>query len=273
MFPLIGTAPSRTFPGNWHDAVKFSAKHGFDAVELKYEVPFTLPDHLDGTVMAAAGERVHSDGLFLSLHGPYANIGNLIDCRYEAAVAEHLEAIEVAKKLGARTYTIHGGWVEQAYSTDDLFTECRARVLHALERILSVAGPVKICLENQNNAESAKHKTNCLVPDLHWFGSRLPQLCYTFDVGHANVTTLTPDEFLRQLGPERIGLAHVHDNDGKTDQHRSLADGTTDWNAFVDTYLDLDSQFPLMFELGAPDDLLTSQRILGEIFGAKGTGD
>lgn len=111
------------------------------------------------------------------------------------------------------------------------------------------------------------------MSDLHWFGGRLPQLCYTFDVGHANVTTLTPAEFLRQLGPERIGLAHVHDNDGKTDQHRSLADGTTDWSAFIDTYLDLGSQFPLMFELGDPDDLLTSQRILMEILDARATGN
>lgn len=269
MIPLIGTAPSRTFPGNWRDAIRFSAENGFDAVELKYEIPFTLPDRLDDTVIAAAGEAIRSTGLLLSLHGPYANIGNLIDGRYEAAIAEHLEAIEVAKQLGAKTYTIHGGWIESTYSTDDLFAECRRRVLHALERILDVAGPVKICLENQNNAESAKRKTNCLVSDLHWFGSRMPQLRYTFDVGHANVTTLTPAEFLRQLGHERIGLAHVHDNDGKTDQHRSLADGTTDWHAFMDAYLALSSEFPLMFELGSPDDLLTSQRILREILAAR----
>lgn len=265
MTTVIGMAPSRTFPGNWCDALAFCEEHGFDGLELKYELPFTLPDRLDTSIIAEVSERVRVSNLFLSLHGPYTNIGALIDVRYEGAVAEHLAAIEVAKTLGAKTYTLHGGWVESKYSTDELFTNCRERVAGALERILAVAGPVKICLENQNNAESGKHKTNCLVSDLQWYGEALPRLCFTFDTGHANVIkSFTPSQFLQQLGPDRIGLAHVHDNDGATDLHRGLADGTTDWNDFINTYRSLGSRFPLMLELGDPEDLVSGQRILRE---------
>lgn len=267
MTTLIGMAPSRTFPGTWCDALAFCEDHEFDCLELKYELPFTLPDRLNTSVIVEVSERVQAANLFLSLHGPYTNIGDLMDVRYEGAVAEHLAAIEVAKALGARTYTLHGGWVESKYSTDELYANSRKRVLHALERILDVAGPVRICLENQNNAEGGKHKTNCLVSDLQWYGERLPQLYFTFDTGHANVIpSATPAQFLRKFGPDRIGVAHVHDNDGTEDQHRSLADGTTDWDEFVETYLSLGSQFPLMLELGDPEDLLSSQRILREAF-------
>jgi sugar phosphate isomerase/epimerase len=262
MTTLIGMAPSRTFPGNWSAAIAFCEEHGFDGIELKYELPFTLPDRLNADVIATVSERVRVSNLFLSIHGPYANIGELTDVRYEGAIAEHLEAIEVAKTLGAKTYTLHGGWIESRYSTEELFAICRERVTGALERILAVAGPVKICLENQNYAEPGKHKTNCLASDLHGYGEAFPQLCYTFDTGHANVTSLTPSQFLQQLGPDRIGVAHVHDNDGVTDQHRGLADGTTDWNEFIKTYFSLGSKFPLMLELGDPEDLLSSQRIL-----------
>jgi len=271
MTAVIGIAPSRTFPGNWCDAVTFCEEHGFEGLELKYELPFTLPDRLNASIITEVSERVRASDLFLSLHGPYANIGELTDVRYEGAIAEHLEAIEIAKTIGARTYTLHGGWIENRYSTEDLFASCRERVAGALERILAIAGPVKICLENQNYAESHKHKTNCLVPDLHWYGDAFPQLCYTFDTGHANVTSLTPSQFLQQLGVDRIGIAHVHDNDGHTDQHRSLADGTTNWNDFVDTYLSLGSQFPLMLELGEPEALLSSQQILRESLAVTGT--
>ena len=265
MIPLIGMAPSRTFPGDWLDALEFCEKHGFDALELKYELPFTLPDRLNDDIVNVVAERVRASNLFLSLHGPYTNIGALVDVRYEGAIAEHLEAVEVAKTLGARTYTLHGGWVESKYSTDELYSNSRQRVMHALERILDIAGPVKICLENQNNAERDKFKTNCLVSDLQWYGDLLPELCFTFDTGHANVIkSFTPTQFLQQLGPDRIGIAHVHDNDGNTDQHKGLADGTTDWNEFMETYFNLGSQFPLMLELGEPEDLLSSQRILHE---------
>ena len=263
MTTLVGMAPSRTFPGNWSDALTFCEEHQFDCLELKYELPFTLPDRLNASIIAAVSERVRASNLFLSLHGPYTNIGDLMDIRYEDAVAEHLAAIEVAKTLGARTYTLHGGWVESKYSTDKLYANSRQRVARALERILDAAGSLKICLENQNDAEAGKHKTNCLVSDLQWYGKRLPQLHFTFDTGHANVIkSATPSQFLQELGPDRIGVAHVHDNDGTEDQHRSLADGTTDWDDFAKTYYKLDSQFPLMLELGDPKDLLESQRLL-----------
>jgi sugar phosphate isomerase/epimerase len=265
MTTLIGMAPSRTFPGDWLDALDFCEKNGFEALELKYELPFTLPDRLNANVIGKVAERIRASNLFLSLHGPYTNIGSLVDVRYEGAIAEHLDAIEVAKTIGARTYTLHGGWVESKYSTDELYGNSRQRVADALVRILDVAGPVKICLENQNNAEGGKHKTNCLASDLQWYGNKLPQLCYTFDLGHANVIqSVTPSQFLREIGPDRIGIAHVHDNDGTKDQHRALADGTTNWDDFIETYVALGSQFPLMLELGDPEDLLSSQRILRE---------
>jgi len=262
MTTRIGIAPSRTFPGNWTDAIAFCEQHGFDAVELKYELPFTFPDRLNEHVIAEVGKRVRAADLFLSIHGPYSNIGELMDIRYEAAVAEHLEAIAVARTLGARTYTLHGGWIESVYSTDELFALCRERVAGALERILAAAGTVKICLENQNIAEMKRHKTNCLVSELHGFSDLFPQLAYTFDTGHANVTDLTPSQFLLQLGPERIGVGHAHDNDGKMDQHTGLADGTTDWDDFARTYVSSGSQFPLMLELGEPEAILSSQKIL-----------
>ena len=265
MTTLIGIAPSRTFPGNWVNAVAFCEEHKFTALELKYELPFTFPDRLNADIIEAVGQRVREANLFLSIHGPYANIGELTSVRYESTVSEHLEAIEIAKALGAKTYTLHGGWVESVYSTDELFALCRDRVANALERILAVASPVKICLENQNAAETKKHKTNCTVSDLHGYGKMFPQLWYTFDTGHANVTSQTPSQFLQQLGPDRIGVAHIHDNDGVSDQHRGLADGTTDWSNFIKTYSSLKSQFPLMLELGEPEALLSSQRILREI--------
>ena len=50
--------------------------------------------------------------------------------------------------------------------------------------------------------------------------------------------------------------------DGKMDQHTGLADGTTDWDDFARTYVSSGSQFPLMLELGEPEAILSSQKIL-----------
>lgn len=265
----IGIAPSRTFPGTWTEIIDFSLQNSFRAVELKYELPFIVPDRFPRKRLGELAAVVDAETIFLSIHGPYTNIGSLPNTRWNAAIDEHLEAIEVAQCLGARTYTIHGGWVESKYATADLIAQCRNRITRGLRRVVAAAGDLPVCLENQNAAEAGKVKCTLAAADLRGFAEAVGErLRFTFDIGHANVAQSDPSTFMIDLGPKRIGVAHIHDNDGSQDTHEAVGSGTIDWSRFVEAYLQHQCTFPLMLELGSPDEMLSSRKALEALLAA-----
>ncbi len=246
----IGMAPSRTFPGNWWDMAVVCEKLGLDGIEFKHELPFTLPENWSWEMVKRIASLAKDKNWVLSLHGPYTNIGALLPRRWRAAVDEHLEALEVAETLGARTYTIHPGWVEEKYCTPDLLRRCRDKTREALAEILAHSDGVTVCVENQNPSEKEKAKAGVSPENLHYLVRGLPEAMFTFDVGHAYVFNKDPEKFAVMLGPERIGLAHVHDNAGLEDSHLPPGRGTIHWIGFLNRYRADGWDFPLFGDGG-----------------------
>lgn len=228
---------------------------GLAGVEFKHELPFILPERWSWEVVQRIAYLAKEEDWFLSLHGPYTNIGSLLPKRWQAAVDEHLEALEVAQALGARTYTIHPGWVEEKYCTPDLLQRCRENTARALAEMVAHSESVKICVENQNPAEREKAKAGVSPKDLHYLVRDLPAAMFTFDLGHAQVFNGSPAEFASALGPRRIGIAHIHDNASLEDSHLPPGQGKVDWRTFLHRYQKEGWSFPLFLETigGEPD--------------------
>jgi len=75
-------------------------------------------------------------------------------------------------------------------------------------------------------------------------------LNFVFDVGHANIGEGVEAAF--NVMKDRIRSTHLHDNDGKADQHLFplLAEGgTVDWKKTMDLLRTRADQYPLMLEL------------------------
>jgi sugar phosphate isomerase/epimerase len=72
-----------------------------------------------------------------------------------------------------------------------------------------------------------------------------------FDTGHANMGAGVPHEF--QLMQERIRSTHVHDNNGKDDNHLfplvSSEGGTIDWKQTMELLRSREDRYPLVLEL------------------------
>ena len=79
---------------------------------------------------------------------------------------------------------------------------------------------VKIALENYCNEDSKEIKKLFSEYDSNFLG-----LCY--DSGHGNIGDGL--KMLEKLKDRLISI-HLHDNDGKKDQHKLLFSGTVDWN-------------------------------------------
>ncbi len=244
----LGIAPSRTFPGNWWDMAELCQRLGLAGVEFKHELPFILPERWSWEMVKRIGSLARDNGWFLSLHGPYTNIGALLPKRWQHAVDEHCEALEVARALGARTYTIHPGWVEEKYCTPELLHRCREKTREALAKILAHSEGVRICLENQNPSEKEKAKAGVSPEHLRGLVEGLPGVMITFDLGHAHVFNGRPEDFVAALDPKRVGIAHVHDNSGKEDTHLPPGRGSVDWETFLFRYHAGGWGFPLFLE-------------------------
>lgn len=193
--------------------------------------------------MAAAGLS------FLDAHAPFGPFLDL-NCPVEEArpemIARHKVVLHIAASMGVKTITIHTGneTVYPDYPLEVQF-ECIKRSLDELLPLAESLGIV-ICIENIwfqiNTPERLLAIKECFPTDALGF-------CY--DAGHANlmnkgrnfpdsnpykawrgVPPAFDDKILEKMLPHVVNC-HLHDNDGITDQHRNVGDGTVDWNHIV----------------------------------------
>jgi sugar phosphate isomerase/epimerase len=158
-----------------------------------------------------------------------------------AMVDEIKRALEIAETIPFRYLIQHmgvGGEEFDMRKFDAAFS--------ALEELRIFAGQrgVEILLENIPNALSSAEKL-LLFEELTHIG-----LNYVFDTGHANMDGGV--EAAYNLLKKRIRSTHVHDNDGKSDNHLFplLAEGgTIDWKKAMELLRSGGDQYPLVLEL------------------------
>ena len=108
---------------------------------------------------------------------------------------------------------------------------------------------VEILLENIPNELSSAERL-LQFEELTHVGMK-----YGFDTGHANMGAGVEHEF--QLMKERIRSTHVHDNNGKDDNHLFplvSGGGTIDWKKTMELLRSREDRYPLVLELKDPGD-------------------
>jgi sugar phosphate isomerase/epimerase len=222
---------------------------------------FCAPQHLDYRDKSQIGELGHwfrdSELKLHSLHspmytderwgrsGPHTHI-NITD-RSKADriqwVGEIKRAIEIAETVPFRYLIQHlgvGGQEFSEYAIEAAFG--------SLEELMVFAGQrgVEILLENTPNELATAERLNQFNSMTHL------NLNYVFDTGHAHIGAGIAHEF--EMMKPRIRSLHVHDNDGKEDQHLfplipAPEGGTIDWHATMELLRSCPGQYPLLLEL------------------------
>lgn len=162
------------------------------------------------------------------------------------------------------------------------FVDCHALVIHpvqrptkkedwdvnmaAYQRLIPFAKKygVKICLENlfihrgmmPIEAPCSDAAEACLYVDT--LNEIAGEECFgfCFDVGHANLLGRKIGEFIKVLG-KRLTILHIHENDGRYDEHSLPYTGvcdwggtrTCDWEAFVAALKEIGYRGALCFEV------------------------
>lgn len=227
---------------------------GFPAVEI-----FCARQHMDYRDKAQVNELGHwfrdSELKMHSLHspmysdnvwgrsGPQAviDITETTKAKRMSMVDEVKRALEIADVIPFRYLVQHLGVTGQEYEErriDSAFS--------SLEEIKVFAGQrgVEVLLENIPNEHSSAEQLNRFLRETHL------ELGYCFDIGHAHMGRGIEHEF--ELMQEQIRSTHLHDNNGKEDQHLMPGEGSIDWRRAMKLLRSRDGQYPLLLELKEP---------------------
>jgi sugar phosphate isomerase/epimerase len=221
---------------------------------------FCAPQHLEYRNKSQIAELGHwfrdSELRLHSLHSPmftdeiwgrsgpqtHVNITERAKAERIKWVDEIKRALEVAEVVPFRYLIQHLGVTGQEFSEHALeaaFSSLDELVVFAKQR------GVEILLENTLNELSTAERLKLFNDFTHL------NLNYVFDTGHAHIGAGIEHEF--EIMKDRIRSLHVHDNNGKEDQHLfpGADRGTIDWAAAMP----LLRQHPLLLELREVPDM------------------
>ena len=241
------------------------AAHGFETVEL-----FATRTHFDFHNSAAIGDLQQWLGeAGLSLHAIHAPIGESFrggrwtgplsmasaDANARAhALNEAERALHIARRVPALVFVVHLGlprWqrTEPAGATvgaeAGTMGDTRDGARRSIDVLAALAAPlgVKVALEvMQNELSRAGSLVHFVEEDLE--GSDVG-IC--LDFGHAHLDGDLVDTI--EIVSEHLTAVHVHDNQGRVDDHLLPFEGTIDWPGALTGIQKVGYEGPLMMEI------------------------
>ncbi|HOJ23539.1 MAG TPA: sugar phosphate isomerase/epimerase family protein [Armatimonadota bacterium] len=211
------------------------------------------PDYFDAkdAAQVAAVRQVLADtGIrAVALHAPFgeqADLASLESRVREVTIACYVDAINVARQVGARYLVVHAG---HGPCNDRLAQRLllARESLCALEPVARMAGVV-LALENLPPGYPGSAAGE-LLDTLDAIGSPCVGIC--FDTGHAHLAGHLPATAGALL--PRAVMIHLHDNDGAEDQHLLPGCGAIDWGEFARIYQETGCTAPATLECSPPD--------------------
>ncbi|MDR1992103.1 MAG: sugar phosphate isomerase/epimerase [Nitrososphaerota archaeon] len=199
-----------------------------DTLDTKYiEILDDATHDLNKTRITQLKEAAKSYNLTYSVHAPFAdiNIGSPIKPMLNASLKRLKQSLNNASALDAKLWVFHPAQrtgIGQFYPDADFHCMCQS-----IEQLYAQAENfgVNIALEN--------------LPGKYWFLMSTPEefhrmykktnlpIGITLDLGHANLEgQIQP--FINELADKIIHI-HASNNDGNSDQHNGVADGTIDY--------------------------------------------
>jgi sugar phosphate isomerase/epimerase len=226
---------------------------GIPAVEI-----FCAKQHLDWRDTAQVRELGHwfhdSELKLHSLHSPMytddvwgrsgpqsvLTITEPVKSKRYPMVDEIKRALEIAETIPFRYLIQHLGVGGEEYDErklDAAFTALEEISLFARQR------GVEVLLENTPNALASAERLVQFNEQTHL------NLNFCFDAGHAHMNEGIETAY--QLMKDRIRSTHIHDNNGREDQHffPFVEGGTIDWRRTMHSLRSQPDAYPLLLEL------------------------
>jgi len=250
----LGVSTSVYLHNNLFKAVEKINDLNFKYIELWGEPPHLWFDKPDFQYLKKLKKYLNENDLIPTYHGPAHDIDitSVNPGIRQESLKQSKDAIQMAQFLGSEIIVIHMG---SYYPGDKKGTENgKDRLYKSLEYLLPYAeeNKVTIALENYPVGENAIFKTpEDVLNILRDFDSEYLKL--TLDIGHANLTNISPIEYIKILKDEIVHL-HLNDNFGKEDKHLVPGEGEINYPAIFKQLKKINFDQVGIFEIWAPDE-------------------
>lgn len=249
-------------PGGRNDAVKIIAEAGFDAVDLSMcamrneDDPFNGEGYLEEALKLKS--TAEENGIYFNQAHAYFPTSFDEPEKTENAFKKVVRGLEIASLVGAKIVVVHPNQHlyyiadNNAYILRKMNLEFYSSLIPYCERY-----GVKIAVENMFQVGNLSHvivDSTCSRPSefceyIDMLNS--PYITACLDIGHCGLVGQTAENMIRHLGHNRLGALHVHDNNGKDDNHVSpmLPDvSTVAWEEVCKALAEIDYQGDFTFE-------------------------
>jgi len=219
------------------DCFGYAAEYGLSHLEIDLIRESSFIETFDAERISNLRCLSEEFGITLSLHTPFSiNPSDKIPTIRDANIAYLRRCVSVAHELNATHVTTHVGYCLGVKPSKQ---KALVRLVANLKQVLQDCQKlnVKLAVENVN-----------LMPEgseLFYLGDSLeecefllselesPYLNLCLDIGHAN-TNEGPLTYIQKFGKTIINV-HFHDNNGKTDDHLDVGEGTVPWKKVAES--------------------------------------
>ena len=212
--------------------------HGYDALDyggfIHSENPLFSMSRADFTAtLRGQREAIEAAGLFVNqTHGVWrCPAQDTSEYNRAERFTAMVTGIRGAALLRAPYFVIHCimPFGENAPDHREDLWEMNAEYYGRLCKVAADLG-VTVCLENLPFIPLKLSSTHEVLDFVRMMNLENFKVC--LDTGHAAVYGHSPADMVRLIGKDYLATLHVHDNDGRSDQHLRPGEGVTDWADF-----------------------------------------
>jgi len=236
------------------DAIPLLADQGVTAVEIR-AVSNHYFDHRDGARLQTLMDALASSGVRVnSIHAPFGpefDISSPEDSIHERGVDGLIESIELAQLLGAGVVIFHAS--DRVPDNPGRRLDRSRGVVREIAHVAEESGII-LALENlpPGYLTDSPEEVFTFLQE-----TARESLGVCFDSGHANLSGRFP-EYANALLPFSVAI-HIHDNDGRGDDHDFPGTGTINWPEFGSIYRSSGCEASLTLECHPPSGVTWSE--------------
>ena len=250
----IGLSSHMSFDLSPLNFVRLVGKLKVDFLEIKLD-DMRIQRLLQGGGTQRLQELTDAFDLQVIAHLPYIDM-NLASLNTEIASASTNSLqkwISTASQMNVDILVSHVGRISSNYPATYL-KSARQNAIRSLHHLAETAKRYGLKFTVENDHNSPNHVIAGYASDVKKIAEEVG--CeVTFDVGHAN-TIDKPSSFISALSG-LIANVHLHDNDGKSDQHLPIGRGNIDFPETLRKLKENNYDGPLIIESHSLNDLST----------------
>ncbi len=192
-------------------------------------------------------------GLKITFHAPFMDLrpGALDDQVRRTSVERIKQVFELARHFHPLKIVCHASFDERYYVfVDELWLENSVKTWTELIGLAEDVNTV-IALENvyEKNPDILRRLFDALSSD---------RICFCFDTGHFNAFAHEPLSVWLKVLEKYLGHLHLHDNQGKRDEHLPVGEGTFPFAELFESLRKIKAKPTITLEAHNPNNLWRS---------------